>query len=784
MDTRHFAGAWLFALAALAPVALATWAPAAAVEPNELLEPLRPSADVEFNPAACQTLPAPGAVSGAHLVAGRRPSQVGPYTVMLDSLANPDAQARGENPYRPILIEADAGTALRIDLDNKLPASDAAHPGATDTNLHTHGLIVSARPYDPHRPCPGDSVYQSVPAAGAERSLRRYRIDVPAAIPAAFFGLGPSGTVAHPSGLFWFHAHLHTLARAQITSGMSGLISIGDPWTHLRVDREDAQGRSQVDVAATRALRAQTDLRYLALRDIQLDVAACATEAPGCDRRATLPDHPAAAGRAGVAVNDAFSPGLCQSPPADKNGIGFPGAAMYAPADTGFCAAMLGQTNRVWMFTVNGQLFPTITFAPNRDQLWRVANLSASVSYVLDLVDAADRAIEVPLCVISLDGVVAGSGGQRSCGDQPSKAGIAATAYLNVGFSVKRVLLMPGSRAEIFLPFATPGAAEPRSLVLRTVGLDMGSSNPRPDAQSQGDVWPQIDLARVAVPPRPDGDAPPPLRANLVRTAAAAPPVAPGTASAAAAAFAFDQSATQRAHPDCIFLPSGSSSYRRQIIFDETAPGVPSAFDPAAEYDPSGDGRGGFALGSRVVAGPIGASPGKPGLELKPAPYTMPGTHAMSMNAAPSGRHICPVLGRGEVWELVNWTTEVHNFHIHQGKFRFATAADPGAPKDLKMPVIGEDPEPGGTQPSRIMRYLSRVADPAGGVQAWHDTLPVPPRIGPNQPGRLFVFIPFAAEQQVGRFVFHCHILEHEDRGMMADIEVVRPTPRRQTSRL
>ena len=43
--------------------------------------------------------------------------------------------------------------------------------------------------------------------------------------------------------------------------------------------------------------------------------------------------------------------------------------------------------------------------------------------------------------------------------------------------------------------------------------------------------------------------------------------------------------------------------------------------------------------------------------------------------------------------------------------------------------------------------------------------------------GRVFVFIPLEAEEQVGRFVFHCHILEHEDDGMMAAMEVVHEIP-------
>jgi Multicopper oxidase len=56
-----------------------------------------------------------------------------------------------------------------------------------------------------------------------------------------------------------------------------------------------------------------------------------------------------------------------------------------------------------------------------------------------------------------------------------------------------------------------------------------------------------------------------------------------------------------------------------------------------------------------------------------------------------------------------------------------------------------------------------------------YDTIPVPPRDADGNPGRVFVSIPFKAREQVGRFVFHCHILEHEDGGMMAPVEVLGP---------
>ena len=35
--------------------------------------------------------------------------------------------------------------------------------------------------------------------------------------------------VNHPSGLFWFHPHMHGVALNQVTSGMSGVITVGEP---------------------------------------------------------------------------------------------------------------------------------------------------------------------------------------------------------------------------------------------------------------------------------------------------------------------------------------------------------------------------------------------------------------------------------------------------------------------------------------------------------------------------------------------------------------------------
>ena len=145
----------------------------------------------------------------------------------------------------------------------------------------------------------------------------------------------------------------------------------------------------------------------------------------------------------------------------------------------------------------------------------------------------------------------------------------------------------------------------------------------------------------------------------------------------------------------------------------------------------------------------------------------------MGPGAWPAIKHICVRQGSVETWEIVNVTNEIHNFHIHQSKFKVAAGAiDPNG-------------------------MLAKIPLFAGGVltdmTAWHDTFPIPPAMqylepdpanagkhiwvtDRNQPGSVRLIINFAADQQVGRFVFHCHILEHEDKGMMAPIEVLAAT--------
>jgi FtsP/CotA-like multicopper oxidase with cupredoxin domain len=122
----------------------------------------------------------------------------------------------------------------------------------------------------------------------------------------------------------------------------------------------------------------------------------------------------------------------------------------------------------------------------------------------------------------------------------------------------------------------------------------------------------------------------------------------------------------------------------------------------------------------------------------------------------PLGPNNSPVTER---WQLVNVATEDHNFHIHQTKFR----------------VVSKDHLDDSTTVSPLQIMMDNVplphADGTCGVNPPVDTSnPISDwRAGVCQAHVITVDIPFSV---AGDFVYHCHILEHEDGGMMARIRV------------
>jgi suppressor of ftsI len=94
-------------------------------------------------------------------------------------------------------------------------------------------------------------------------------------------------------------------------------------------------------------------------------------------------------------------------------------------------------------------------------------------------------------------------------------------------------------------------------------------------------------------------------------------------------------------------------------------------------------------------------------------------------------------LGDTEEWTILNKDSQYHDFHIHQTGF--------------------------------LVTEVNAVPTHFDGLR---DTFSVPP-VRNGKPGEAKLIIPFTNPVIVGRFVFHCHVVKHEDKGMMATIEVV-----------
>jgi FtsP/CotA-like multicopper oxidase with cupredoxin domain len=88
-------------------------------------------------------------------------------------------------------------------------------------------------------------------------------------------------------------------------------------------------------------------------------------------------------------------------------------------------------------------------------------------------------------------------------------------------------------------------------------------------------------------------------------------------------------------------------------------------------------------------------------------------------------------LGDTEQWTVVNTDQQYHSFHIHQTPF-----------------------------------LVTELGGARWDDDSLRDTFSVPPATDQG-PGMLRVVIPFTDPVIVGRFVYHCHAVDHEDKGMM-----------------
>jgi spore coat protein A len=115
-----------------------------------------------------------------------------------------------------------------------------------------------------------------------------------------------------------------------------------------------------------------------------------------------------------------------------------------------------------------------------------------------------------------------------------------------------------------------------------------------------------------------------------------------------------------------------------------------------------------------------------------------------------------PVLGRYEVWQLINLTNDTHPIHVHLDPFQILS----------RRPIRYQIPEHG-IEDLAITAAVTLERDPDDELDHTIDDnergLKDTVRVNPNEIAEIAVrFTTYS-----GRYMYHCHILEHEDRDMM-----------------
>ena len=130
-----------------------------------------------------------------------------------------------------------------------------------------------------------------------------------------------------------------------------------------------------------------------------------------------------------------------------------------------------------------------------------------------------------------------------------------------------------------------------------------------------------------------------------------------------------------------------------------------------------------------------------------------------------------PKLGDTEQWQIINLSADTHPIHLHLVQFTIqsrqrldvagyqqaldaARAAAGGGPVDDNGRLVNPDPAP----------YLQGAAPVSANERGPKDTV----RANPNEVTFIKVNFDIA-----GKYVWHCHILEHEDNDMMRPYDVV-----------
>jgi L-ascorbate oxidase len=598
-------------------------------------------------------------------------------------------------------ISIKPGATLTLNFTNNLPKNPSDTCPATtdpqlvhitphcynDTNIHTHGLHVS--PSDP-----SDNVLLTVhpkPDVQADPGLGPYQHKYVYKIPSD-----------HPSGTFWYHAHLHGSTAIDVSSGMAGVLIVRGS----RQARSLTPGSADIDTILKRRLLG-LPLREHVMLFQQIEYA--------CFNSATST----------VPLLDPTT-GEWTCPSGSKGEIrGYDNQLGFVP-DT-----RVGQTgvNSSWIISgrytqINGvvqPVFPSaLTYVPagevrrlrmvhggNRDTI-NVKIVRANLS-VLGVADSTSlSAAQVNTATTNAANALANLRTKASQGTSLNQicSGevVKQLEFAEDGVTMKTMLekdvnaMNPGYRSDVLVAFPRPGLyciLDEAAPISDTINFRKGSTKAK-DRRL-------LSFARVG----PGVNIPNATEGNHSRY------------------WVYIRDQLMAANPT---LPSTVKTDLKSLQLTAFAPTIP-VDGPIAQT---------HTQQFQVVIPPL------------PAPD---GGFVISGKGYDPTKTIQGTLGTIDEWDISASPFASHVFHIHTNPFKIMDITNNGT-SIFQPDGSCTDTEGSDSEYCHLKGVIRDTLFLKAGYQLTMRT---------------------AYEDYTGKFVMHCHILDHEDRGMMENVEVVSP---------
>jgi spore coat protein A len=368
---------------------------------------------------------------------------------------------------------------------------------------------------------------------------------------------------------------------------------------------------------------------------------------------------------------------------------------------------------------VNGKVWPTLAVEP-RAYRFRVLNGCNSRMLVMRLSPADPSAPDEPDTVVPDPGLamwqIGADGGLFS-------AAVELKGDLSGGLSTAQLLVLaPGERADILVDFS---AVAGRTFYLSNHALDTSPFGNGGDVASSADGSNAI-LQLVVANSAPQALDLPAVDATLATLGQWA---GFGQGPCIVRRYVVKEFFTALTPDDAVSLmqpPPGRPGWNAITLQPDLA-----------LFDKPGDLWAGKA--------PDNSTPLTPAFGPLPA-----GGPALGTDDLPASPNRHQLGNQVELWEIYNISVDVHPIHLHLASFQVLS----------RQEILNSDP-------AQLGATLAVDAN----EQGWKDTV----RANPDQVTRLLVRFDDGGDgtrDYTGHFVWHCHLIEHEDMGMMRPLEI------------